>query len=246
MNGPALADDESVQILERRPIEAGFLKVMSFSLRHRRFDGGWSPVLRRERLQGLGAASVLLYDPVCDRVALLEQFRIGALEAGAGAWLLETVGGHIGAGESAEQVAHRESLEEAGCVLRELIPICRFWVSPGLSDERISLYCGLIDSTNVGGLHGLDDEGEDIRVRLMDASEAIAELEGGRANSTSIIIGLQWLALNRDSLRRQRTGDRRQNLECAEGAQPSVISPLSSAFHTTPTPGRSGSLGPVR
>ena len=35
----------------------------------------------------------------------------------------------------------------------------------------------------------------------MDADEAIGELYGGRMDSTSVIIALQWLALQRDALR---------------------------------------------
>ncbi|MBU0499935.1 MAG: NUDIX domain-containing protein [Gammaproteobacteria bacterium] len=190
-----------VEIIDSSQVYRGFLKLGSYRLRHTLFAGGWGRELVRERLEGLGAASVLLYDPDGDRVALLEQFRIGALEDGEGAWLLETVGGHIGVGEDAEQVARRESVEEAGCELRALIPICRFWVSPGISDERISLYCGIADLSGIGGIHGLEEEGEDIRVRVVSAEEALAELYVGRANSTSILIALQWLALNRERLR---------------------------------------------
>lgn len=189
-----------VEILKSEETRVGFLRIKRFRLRHALFAGGMGPELGRDRLEGLGAASVLLYDPKRDEVALLEQFRIGALEAGPGAWLLETVGGHIGPGETAEEVARRESLEEAGCELMDLIPICRFYVSPGLSDEVISLYCGLVDTSHLGGIHGLDEEGEDIRVLVMDAQAAIAELYQGRANSTSIIIALQWLAIYRGQL----------------------------------------------
>ncbi|OGT90691.1 MAG: ADP-ribose pyrophosphatase [Gammaproteobacteria bacterium RIFOXYA12_FULL_61_12] len=190
-----------VEIIDSVQVYKGFLKLGRYRLRHTLYAGGWGKEILRERLEGLGAASVLLYDPERDQVALLEQFRIGALEDGEGAWLLETVGGHIGPGEEAEQVARRESVEEADCALRALIPICRFWVSPGLSDERISLYCGIADLTGIGGIHGLEEEGEDIRVSVLSTEAALAELYGGRANSTSIVIALQWLALNRERLR---------------------------------------------
>lgn len=198
MRGLAFVPD--IELLETRETRVGFLRIQSLRLRHGLFRGGMGPELRRDRLEGLGAASVLLYDPLRDQVALLEQFRVGALEAGPGAWLLETVGGHIGQGESAQEVARRESMEEAGAKLLELIPICRFYVSPGLSDEVISLFCGLVDTGQLGGIHGLDEEGEDIRVLVMDAQAAIAELYQGRANSTSIIIALQWLAMHRQNL----------------------------------------------
>jgi ADP-ribose pyrophosphatase len=67
--------------------------------------------------------------------------------------------------------------------------------------ERISLFAGLVSARGAGGVHGLDHEGEDIRVVVLAADDALAELYGGRADSTSLIIALQWLALNRGRLR---------------------------------------------
>lgn len=200
MTKPSPPSGHRIEILARERVYQGFFKLDRYRLRHTLFEGGWSPELVRERLEGLRAASVLLYDPARDAVVLIEQFRVGALNHPDGAWVLETIGGYVGEAESPEQVARREAVEEAGCTIGELIPICELMVSPGLSVERISLYLGLLDSRGVGGVHGLDHEGEDIRVRVMPAEAAIAELYTGRANSTSIIIALQWLAMNRESL----------------------------------------------
>jgi ADP-ribose pyrophosphatase len=86
-------------------------------------------------------------------------------------------------------------------VIQELEPICTFLVSPGISVDRIHLFCGQVDASGAGGVHGLDHEGEDIRVLVMTADQAIGELYGGRMNSTSVVIALQWLALRRDELR---------------------------------------------
>ncbi len=193
--------DYQTEILQRETLYRGFFRLDRYRLRHRLFEGGWSDEIQRERLEGLGAASVLLYDPVRDCVVLIEQFRIGALESGKGAWLLETVGGYVGEGEQPEDVARREVREEAGCDVGELIPVCSLWVSPGLSAERIALFVGLVDAPGAGGIHGLDHEGEDIRVVVMSTDQALAELYTGRADSTSIVITLQWLAMNRERLR---------------------------------------------
>ncbi|MCU7811996.1 MAG: ADP-ribose pyrophosphatase, partial [Candidatus Thiodiazotropha sp. (ex Notomyrtea botanica)] len=71
----------------------------------------------------------------------------------------------------------------------------------GISVDRIALFCGEVDASQAAGVHGLDHEGDDIRVVVMDADEAIGELYNGCANSTSITIALQWLALNRKDLK---------------------------------------------
>jgi len=191
------------EILNTEPLSEGFLKLNRYRVRHSLFAGGMGDEIERERVEGLQASAVLLYDPDRDEVVLIEQFRIGALEQPQGAWLLEVVGGHIGPGESPEEVARRESLEEAGCEVLELQPICDFLVSPGTTCERNYLYCGRVDATNASGIHGIDDEGEDIRVEVLKADAAIGELYGGRINSTTGIIALQWLAANREQLRQR-------------------------------------------
>lgn len=189
------------EILETVPMSTGFLKLNRYRIRHSLFAGGMSGEIERERVEGLQAASVLLYDPVRDEVVLIEQFRIGALEEAKGPWLLEIIGGHIGEGETPEDVARRESLEEAGCEVLELLPICEFLVSPGTTSERIHLFCGRVDAANAVGIHGVDDEGEDIRVEVMPTDAALQELYGGRINSTTAIMALQWLALHREQVR---------------------------------------------
>jgi ADP-ribose pyrophosphatase len=117
-------------------------------------------------------------------------------------WLLETVGGYCEEGEQPEDVARRETLEETGCELLNLEFIGKFFTTPGWTSERVSLYCGQVDSRNAQGIHGLDEEGEDIRVEVMTLEEAVVQLFQ-RANSTSIIISLQWLLLNRDDVHRR-------------------------------------------
>ncbi len=193
----------TVDLLDTETLYDGFLKLNRYRLRHALFAGGTSPVLVRERIERLRASSVLLYDPDREQVVLVEQFRIGALGQRQRPWLLETVGGYIPAGETPEEVARREALEETGCRLTALEPICTFMVSPGTSVDRIHLFCGRVDASAAAGIHGLEEEGEDIRVVVMEVDEALAELYGGRADSTSLIIGLQWLALHREALRRR-------------------------------------------
>lgn len=192
---------KQIELLARDTVFDGFLQVDRYRLRHTLYAGGWSRDLVRERVERLRAAAVLLYDPDTDQVVMIEQFRIGAHEAGAGAWLLETVGGYVPPDESSEAVARREAVEEAGCEIGELEAIGEFYLSPGTSVERISLYCGHVRAPTGGAIHGLDHEGEDIRVEVLRADAAIAELFTGRVNSTTAIITLQWLAVNRDRLR---------------------------------------------
>ena len=197
---------KQIEILARDTAYDGFLRVDRYRLRHSLYAGGWSRELVRERVERLRAAAILLYDPDLDQVVMVEQFRIGAHEAGQGAWLLEIVGGYVPPEELPEAVARREAVEEAGCAVGEIEPIGEFYLSPGTSVERISLYCGRVRAPAGGAVHGLDHEGEDIRVEVLPADAAIAELFSGRVNSTTAIVTLQWLAAHRAGLRSRWQG----------------------------------------
>ena len=170
-------------------------------MRHRLFSGGWSGVLTRELFERGHAAAVLPYDPVTDQVVLTEQFRIGALNAPSGPWLLEIVAGIIETGETPEAVVQREAVEEIGCTVRDLISICDYHVSPGGTSERIHLFCGRVDATQAGGVHGVAHEGEDIRVVVMSADDAIDHMQAGKIVSAAPIIALQWFMMHRTTVR---------------------------------------------
>lgn len=198
------------EIISKQTLFEGFFRVEKFRLRHTLFAGGWSPEISRELFCRGECVGVLLYDPDADKIVLIEQFRVGAIDKPQKAWMLEIVAGAVEAGEHPEAVAARESLEEAGCEILELLPIYEYYSTPGGSSELVSLYCGKIDSRNVGGIHGLAEEGEDILVHLVDFDSAYQMLQDRRIETALPIIAIQWLALNRPWLRQQWAGQAQQ------------------------------------
>lgn len=194
-----------VIVENRETLFQGFFRIDRITLRHRTFAGDWTGSFTRELFERGEAVCVMLYDPALDDLIFTEQFRIGVAGSEQSPWLTELVAGCVEEGESYEDVAHRETLEEAGCSVQELVPICRYWVSPGGTSERVQLYCGLLDSQGVEGLHGLAEENEDIRLRRMGFDSAWQALEEGSINNAATIIALQWLKINRDNLRSRWT-----------------------------------------
>jgi ADP-ribose pyrophosphatase len=194
-------DDAEVQIIAKDNAYSGYFRIDRYRVKHRLFDGGTSPEIRRELFDRGHAVAVVLYDPARDAVILIDQFRIGALAAGHSPWVTEIVAGIIDPNETPVEVARRETLEETGCVVDELMQIYDYLVSPGCSNETVKLFCGRVDSSKAGGIFGLKDEGEDIRVRAVPLDDALQSLAAGQFNTSLGIIGLQWLALNRDKLR---------------------------------------------
>jgi ADP-ribose pyrophosphatase len=189
-------DNNKYEILENKSLYQGFAHLVRYKLRHIKFNGEWSQPFYREVSLRYKAVAVLPYDPKLDKVVLIEQFRAGALENKSGPWLLELVAGVIDREGSKEEFAQHETKEEAGLDIVKLIPITEYWSSPGGSSEFISLYCGIVDASNAGGVHGLADENEDILVHVMSSQEAFAKVRSGEINNAFGIIALQWLELN--------------------------------------------------
>lgn len=201
---------EDVEVLEEQILYKGFFRMLGYRVRHRLFAGGWSKPLSRELFWRPRAVGVLAYDPRHDLVGLVEQFRIGALDEPEGPWLLEVVAGLVEEGESLEDVARRELLEEAGLEARRLVPIHDILLTPGGSNERISLYCGLTDLTDLagkGGIFGLPEEGEDIRLHVVSREDALLALRQGKCNNAPLTIALQWLALHHGDIASWRDCD---------------------------------------
>lgn len=189
------------EILKHQTLYKRFFKLDEYRLRYELFAGGEHEVIREIFERG-NAAAVLPYDARRDEVVLIEQFRPGAVHFSENPWLLELVAGVIEPGESPEGVARREALEEAGCEVSDLIQIQHYLVSPGGTTESCTLFVGAVDTTNIGGIHGLDEEHEDIKVHVVSRSEALGLLENGQICNAVTVIGLQWLALNYERLQR--------------------------------------------
>jgi ADP-ribose pyrophosphatase len=187
-----------VEIVEATKAFERFLRVDVFRFRHRLFSGEWSALRRYDVLRRGQAASIVLYDPDRESVVLVEQFRLPALLAGGSPWQLETAAGLIDIGETPAAVAIRETREETGLALiGELVPIQRYLPSSG----GVFLFCGRVDATAAGGVHGLAEEHEDIRVVVKTLTEIEALLDQGAIESGHTLIGLYWLLGRRDHLR---------------------------------------------
>lgn len=194
---------DDVEILEKIEVFRGYFRVDRYRLRHRLFGGGWSGEMTREVFERGHAAAVLPYDPIRDEVVMIEQFRVGAYASGRPPWLFEIVAGIIEEGETAEDVVVREAVEEANCQITDLIPIAHYLASPGAVSETIAVFCARVDSSGAGGIFGQQHEHEDIKVVVMPFSETLKLLEARKIDNATALISLQWLALNRDKLRRQ-------------------------------------------
>lgn len=190
---------QDVVVEKRETLFKGFYRIDKLHLRHRQFAGGMGQVITRELFVRHPAVGVLVYDANSDCVLLIEQFRVGALDSSY-PWQMEIVAGLVEPGESLEEVARRETLEEAGVEVDLMEKVMEFLPSPGGSDEHFTLFVAQADLSTAGGIHGLPEEGEDIRVNVMSTNQALAAMQRGRINNAPCLLALQWLALNKARL----------------------------------------------
>lgn len=183
-----------VSIESRENLFRGFIQVEKVTIKHRLFNkSNYSSSIHRELIHRPEAAGVLLYDNQQRRFALIEQFRIGALNDTVSPWQLEVIAGVLDGDEIPETCIRRESLEEAGCEVHDLQHLFTFYPSAGACSEIFHLYVANVELPTSGGVFGMPDEGEDIQLHLFDYSDAPLLLKNGRLRNAPVIMALQWL-----------------------------------------------------
>lgn len=191
-----------VRLLEQDTQFKGHFTLVQIHLQFKQFNGKWSPVIVREQIQRAHAVAALLVDLRAQKIVLVEQLRVGAIEAtkGHSPWLLEVVAGLLDAGETPEQAIGREVQEETGCSIEHLHWIGQFFTSPGGLQEQTTLFCAFVDVRHVKAFAGSASENEDIKCHCMEMTRALELLPNGLMTSSSTMIALQWLALNHKRL----------------------------------------------
>lgn len=192
-----------VVIAKQRRAYAEYFALDEFDLSHERFDGSMTPVLKRGVFLAPDAALVLPYDPLRDRVLLVEQMRMGPLARGDRAlWQLEPIAGRLDPGEDPRDTARREAIEETGLRIGELHAVGESYGSPGNSSEYHYSYVGIADLPDeTAGLGGLEAEDEDIRSRVMGFDDLLARCDAQEIANSPLVLITYWLARHRARLR---------------------------------------------
>jgi nudix-type nucleoside diphosphatase (YffH/AdpP family) len=183
---------EEVEVISRVELLGGWSPVEEVEVEFDRLSGGRDRVKRRVVDAG-DAAAVLLLDTESEEFVFVRQLRVPLLRH-SDPWLLELVAGKVDAGESPEDSARREVLEEVGYLVDALQPIAQFYPSAGIQAEKIWVYFAESDRRTGGGG---GDESEDLQVVRMSPEQALDTLHRGEIRDAKTLIALQWYALNR-------------------------------------------------
>ena len=195
--------DDVISVRIGRPYTAYFA-LEQHRLRHRRFDGAMSEPIERSVLTSGDAVTVIPYDPVKDRVMLIEQFRAPMFARGDTCpWGIEAIAGRIDQETDAEICARREALEEGGVTLGRVEIVSRYYSSPGITAEHITSFVGQATLDDEGGIYGVAHENEDIRAFTCQLDAAMEAVASGEINNAPAILSLLWLRQHRVRLQRE-------------------------------------------
>lgn len=184
-------------------VYANYFAVEEYNYSHSRFDGNRSPVINRAAFISGDAATVLPYDPVRDRVLVVEQIRNGPMARGAqNPWMIEAIAGRVDPFETPEDCARREAVEEAGLTLDRLIDVARYYPSPAAKTEFLYSYVAICDlPDDLPRLGGMEGEGEDIRSHLLSFDQLLSLIAQPEMGNGPLILTVYWLAAHRERLK---------------------------------------------
>ncbi|MFC3000118.1 NUDIX domain-containing protein [Falsiroseomonas tokyonensis] len=203
---PPIPPWPGLEVLEDEVVWGQRFALQRVRFRHARFDGTPSGVLTWELWRRGQGVVILPYDPVTDRIALIEQFRLPALAAGLPPVMTECPAGLLEAGEDPEVSGARELAEETGLTARAMAPIGAFLLMQGGCDERVHFLCACVDLSETGATtHGLATENEETRVMVLPAADVFAMVADNRIQNAPAALALLWLQVNRARLREEWT-----------------------------------------
>jgi ADP-ribose pyrophosphatase len=134
------------EVKDKKELYNGFVKLNEVTIS----DG--DSEFTREVIDTTNSIAVVIYDTQKKKYIFVEQYR-----AGADGLMLEVVAGAIDEGETQEEAAKREIMEETGYKVDIINHIKDFYITPGRANEIVSLfYCEVSERVNDGG--GIGDE----------------------------------------------------------------------------------------
>ena len=190
-----------VKILEKKKLLDNFFRIDDVYLQFERFDGKWSNSVHRYNLDRGEAAGALIYLTDKQSFVFVRQFRYAVYSKGEKGWIDEIVAGVMEGDDTPLACIRRECIEEAGYQIDTFYPMGWFYVSPGITNERVHLFIGLCTSNFKkfsGG--GLSEENEDLQLVEMPKDEALQRLKEGYFKDGKTLLALQFFFLNEDEL----------------------------------------------
>jgi len=140
---------------------------------------------------------VIPIDVMRQEIVVIRQVRLPAHLANGQGDLVEFVAGRVEIGESLIEAARRECTEEIGVAPQKLVELLTYLSTPGVTDEEVTVFLAAVEATKVHEGVLTTPDGEQLYVHRVSVDAALSALDRHAMRGSPMIIGLQWLALNR-------------------------------------------------
>ena len=159
------------------------------------------PFLQEREVLIAGKVVVVIpIDLVRQQIVLIRQFRLPAHIANGLGDMVEFVAGRVEPNETLVDAARRECREEIGVAPEKTVQLLRYLTTPGSSDEEVTIFLCAIDSSTIRDGSRTTADGEHLQIMRTSIEDAIHALNRYSMRGSPLVIGLQWLALNREHL----------------------------------------------
>jgi ADP-ribose pyrophosphatase len=200
---PVKSNTPQAKIIDRTALYEGAFKIESLTIEMDKHEGG-TQTLKRLNFDRGNSVAMLGYDAARDEVVLVNEFRAGALAAGANAYNDAVPAAILKDGENATSAAVKQMQRKTGLDFTGAQVIHNgVYSSSGGSSEKIALVVGAVDSSKAGGVHGDPAKQDDILTVVMKADDFIDRAEKGQLTDMKTMAMAFWLANNRAALQKK-------------------------------------------
>jgi len=162
-------------------------------------QGKDGPVVQeRDVLIAGKVVAVIPIDVARQEIMLIRHFRLPAHLANGCGDLVELVAGRFEANETLLEAARRECREEIGIAPEKVVELFNYLSTPGITDEEITIFLAAVDAPKVHEGALTTPDGEQLYIHRVSIASAIGAIDRHAMRGSPIVIGLQWLALNRE------------------------------------------------
>ena len=177
----------------RERVYDGFLLIVKLYFKQENVNGEWTEEFSREVIYRRNAVAILLIDPITKKLAFTKQLRPGSYIQGE-PWIYEMVAGLIDPNEDMITALRREVKEEIGInKVNNIELISEYYPSCGGCTEKVSLFYGEADLSNLGKWGGHPEENEVIEITTLSIEEALEWQSQGKIGTANGHVALFWL-----------------------------------------------------
>jgi nudix-type nucleoside diphosphatase (YffH/AdpP family) len=186
-----------IKNIQKELLSDNWYTLNKFTFDYHKDDGSWETQHREAYDRGNGAA-ILLYNKEKGTVILTKQFRMPTYVNGNEDGMMIEVCAGLLDGDNPEDCIRKETEEETGYQIDNVVKVVETYMSPGSVTEILYLFIGEYeDSMKVGEGGGAAHETENIEVLEYSFEKALEMMASGEIKDAKTIMLLQYAQINK-------------------------------------------------